>query len=71
MYRWIKKRVLQILYDWHDKESINGFKEYHTIRKNLQKTLDFANIHYYLVNVLKFTKYLVNIPKFTKYIVNS
>ena len=39
--------------------------------KNLSKTLDFANIHYYLVNVLKFTKYLVNVPKFTKYLVNS
>ena len=41
------------------------------MRKNLPKTLDFANIHYYLVNVLKFTKYLVNVPKFTKYLVNS
>ena len=42
-----------------------------TMRINLPKTLDFANIHYYLVNVLKFTKYLVNVPKFTKYLVNS
>ena len=49
------------------------------MRKNLPKTLDqlsvgnwyFANINYYLVNVLKFTKYLVNAPKFTKYLVNS
>ena len=41
------------------------------MRKNLPKTLDFANIQYYLVKVLKFTKYLVNVPKFTKYLVNS
>ena len=42
-----------------------------TMRKNLPITLDFANTHYYLVNVLNFTKYLVNVPKFTKYLVKS
>ena len=50
---------------------IRVFKVDYTMRKNLPKTLDFADIHYYLVNVLKFTKYLVNVPKFTKYLVNS
>ena len=56
---------------WAKQDLWDPGAESYTMRKNFPKTLDFTNIHYYLVNILKFTKYLVNVPKFTKYLVNS
>ena len=62
---------LEIWKKWFFRQFYHSLVEVFTMRKNLPKTLDFANIHYYLVNILKFTKYLVNVPKFTQYLVNS